>query len=91
MTERERLIVLLNNSLTGSVGLSSLLSESIADYLLVNGVIVPPEYAKIVRCSECENLKLLETKGKYAHCKKYGFDFFPFEADTRGHFCVQYK
>lgn len=42
MTERERLIELLNNSLTGSVGLSSLLSESIADYLLDNGVIVPP-------------------------------------------------
>ena len=42
MTERERLIELLNNSLTGSVGLSSLLSESIADYLLASGVIVPP-------------------------------------------------
>lgn len=42
MKERERLIELLNNSLTGSVGLSSLLSESIADYLLANGVIVPP-------------------------------------------------
>lgn len=42
MAERERLIELLNNSLTGSVGLSSLLSESIADYLLTNGVIVPP-------------------------------------------------
>ena len=38
MTERERLIELLNNSLTGSVGLSSLLSESIADYLLENNV-----------------------------------------------------
>ena len=42
MTERERLIRLLNNSLTGSVGLSSMLSENIADYLLANGVIVPP-------------------------------------------------
>lgn len=42
MTERERLIELLNNSLTGSVGLSSVLSTSIADYLLANGVIVPP-------------------------------------------------
>lgn len=42
MTERERLVELLNNSLTGSVGLSSLLSESIADYLLANGVIIPP-------------------------------------------------
>lgn len=42
MTEREILIELFNNSLTGSVGLSSLLSEIIADYLLVNGVIVPP-------------------------------------------------
>lgn len=40
--ERERLIELLNNSLTGSVGLSSMLSESIADYLLANGVTVPP-------------------------------------------------
>ena len=38
MTERERLIELLNNSLMGSVGLSSLLSESIADYLLENNV-----------------------------------------------------
>lgn len=42
MTERERLIELLNNSLTGSVGLSSVLSTSIADYLLANGVIIPP-------------------------------------------------
>ena len=42
MTERERLIELLNNSLTGSVGLSSVLSTSIADYILANGVIVPP-------------------------------------------------
>lgn len=40
--ERERLIELLNNSLTGSVGLSSVLSTSIADYILANGVIVPP-------------------------------------------------
>ena len=42
MTERERLIELLNNSLTGSVGLSSLLSESIADYLLKNNVKALP-------------------------------------------------
>lgn len=42
MTERERLIELLNNSLTGSVGLSSLLSESIADYLLENNVKLLP-------------------------------------------------
>ena len=38
MTDRERLIELLNNSLTGSVGLSSLLSESITDYLIGNNV-----------------------------------------------------
>lgn len=42
MTERERLIRLLNNSLTGSVGLSSMLSENIADYLLAKGVVAPP-------------------------------------------------
>lgn len=56
-----------------------------------NQIIVPPEYTKIVRCSECENLKLAGTNEKYAHCEKYGFDFLPFKADTRGHFCVQYK
>ena len=42
MTEHERLIELLNNSLTGSVGLSSVLSTSVADYQLENNVIVPP-------------------------------------------------
>ena len=66
--------------------------DYIADHLLENGVIVPPEYyAKIVRCSECEKLKIIGTKEKYARCEKYGFDFLPFEADTRGHFCIHYK
>ena len=66
--------------------------EFVADHLLENGVIVPPEYyAKIVRCSECEKLKIIGTKEKYARCEKYGFDFLPFEADTRGHFCIHYK
>ena len=51
MTERERLIRLLNNSLTGSVGLSSMLSENIADYLLANGVIVSPYEIKDTACA----------------------------------------
>lgn len=64
----------------------------LADYLIENGAIVPSEdYAKIVRCSECENLNVIGTKELYARCEKYGFEFLPFKADTRNHFCVQYK
>ena len=66
--------------------------ENLVDYLIKNGAIVPSEdYAKIVRCSECENLNVIGTKEIYARCEKYGFEFLPFQADTRKHFCVQYK
>ena len=97
---KERLVELINQSdkafadkYAGKVMLHiDELYEFVADYLIANGVIVPSEdYAKIVRCSECENLKVIGTKEIYAKCEKYGFEFLPFKADTRNHFCVQYK
>ena len=67
-------------------------TEYIVEGLLNEGVIVPSEdYAKIVRCSECEYLKVIGTKEIYARCEKYGFEFLPFKADTRNHFCIHYK
>ena len=42
MTQRERLIELIRESLMENIGKSCNLAEIIADHLLANGVIVPP-------------------------------------------------
>ena len=63
--ERERLIELLNYSLTGSVGLS----ESIADYLLANNVRCMPFIAMIEQTTEngkfCKKLSEQKFNGRY--------------------------
>lgn len=92
---KERLVELIYKSAEVFKDVDCTPTEAVvilSDYLVENGVIVPSEdYTKIVRCSECENLKVIGTKEIYARCEKYGFEFLPFEADTRNHFCVQYK
>ena len=43
----------------------------------------------IVRCSDCVQLNVINSDIVYAQCKKYGFAFFPFEADTRETGCTR--
>ena len=42
----------------------------------------------VVRCSECIHLDVMNSATVYAKCRKYGFTFFPFDADTRGTGCT---
>ena len=41
----------------------------------------------IVRCKECEWLKVHNTKELYAECRKWHIRFYPFDEDTRTHGC----
>lgn len=41
----------------------------------------------IVRCNECEWLKVHNTKELYAECRKWHIRFYPFDEDTRTHGC----
>ena len=45
------------------------------------------EAVDIVRCSECERLKIYNTKELYAECRKWHIRFYPFMEDTRTHGC----
>ena len=40
-----------------------------------------------IKCSECEFLRIYNTKDLYARCTKWDINFFPFETDTRTHGC----
>ena len=42
---------------------------------------------EVVRCKDCKHLNVLNRKDLYAHCPKTNTVFFPFELDTRTHFC----
>ena len=41
----------------------------------------------VVRCKDCKNLRVHNTKELYAFCSKTNTAFLPFELDTRTHFC----
>ena len=91
MTERERLIELLNNSLTGSVGLSSVLSTSIADYILANGVIVPPckvgDTVYYVNRGRIERLKIRNINYSFRDREYYVY----LENDSGSAMCIGYR
>lgn len=81
MTERERLIELLNNSLTGSIGLSSVLSTSIADYLLANGAIVPP-------CNIGDTVYYITAWDKYADQREHEQEVIEITKNKKGIFLL---
>lgn len=64
MTERERLINLINTTLAENIGKSVNLAENITDYLLDNGVIVPlykfGDKAYVIKQSHIEDFKILD-------------------------------
>lgn len=41
----------------------------------------------VVRCRECKHLNVINDPKLYAHCPKTNTVFFPFDLDTREHFC----
>ena len=45
------------------------------------------DFVEVVRCGECKHLKVYNTNSIYAYCKKTHLAFFPFEMDTRTHYC----
>ena len=64
-------------------------------YNYATGELVPLAWADIenapsidiVRCKECEWLKVHNTKELYAECRKWHIRFYPFDEDTRTHGC----
>ena len=42
---------------------------------------------EVLRCKDCKHLNVVNRKELYAHCPKANTVFFPFELDTRKHFC----
>ena len=69
-------------------------NHSNMDTLYNTGVLVAINYIKhkadtidIVRCKECEWLKVHNTKELYAECRKWHIRFYPFDEDTRTHGC----
>ena len=71
MTDRDRLIELINNVTENNVGniLQPFGAETLADYLLANGVIVPP--VEIVRCKDCIHYKPQSISSQYNSTKPY--------------------
>jgi hypothetical protein len=45
------------------------------------------DVVEVVRCKDCEHLRIINGKGLYAYCPKTECKFEPFETDTRTHFC----
>lgn len=43
--------------------------------------------SEIVKCCDCVYCNVLNTKDIYVCCVKHGIKFYPFEDDTRTHFC----
>lgn len=41
----------------------------------------------VIRCEECKHLVVLNERDLYAHCKRHGIRFKPFEYDTRTNYC----
>ena len=69
MSDRERLIELIQNAVNGC---ARHWAEIIADYLLANGVIVPP-----CRCKDCTYLRESDTTNRM-FCTYHG-DSYEFE------------
>ena len=42
---------------------------------------------KPINCTDCKHLQILNSKHLYAICKKTGFEFLPFQTDTRTYTC----
>lgn len=45
------------------------------------------DVVEVVRCKDCEHLRIINGKGLYAYCPKTECKFMPFEIDTRTHYC----
>lgn len=45
------------------------------------------DFVGVVRCKDCEHLRIINGKGLYAYCPKTECKFMPFEIDTRTHYC----
>jgi Zn finger protein HypA/HybF involved in hydrogenase expression len=45
------------------------------------------DVVEVVRCKDCEHLRIINGKGLYAYCPKTECKFEPFEIDTRTHYC----
>ncbi|MBO5338247.1 MAG: hypothetical protein J6A96_00950 [Clostridia bacterium] len=43
--------------------------------------------AEPINCADCKHLRILNHRNILAICKKTGFDFLPFQTDTRTHTC----
>ena len=54
---------------------------------LAKNIIEDMPTIDIVRCNECEWLKVHNTKELYAECRKWHIRFYPFDEDTRTHGC----
>ena len=75
MTDREKLIELTQISLNENIGKSCRLAENIADYLLANGVIVPP-------CKVGDKVYIIR-KNKISYVKECEVVFVGISADKK--------
>lgn len=48
----------------------------------------PADVVEVVRCKDCKYLTVVNNESVYARCEKTGYIFWPFETDTREHFCA---
>lgn len=60
-------------------------------YSVEYGAIKMAEWKDRQCCANCEYLNIYNDKSLYARCTKWGWDFKPFEADTRTTKCEQFK
>lgn len=44
-------------------------------------------HEELIQCKDCKYLDVINSNAVYARCEKHGFEFLPFEDDTRECFC----
>lgn len=45
------------------------------------------DVVEVVRCKDCKHCEILNEPNMYAICHKTELKFYPFELDTRTHYC----
>lgn len=55
-----------------------------------HGLIQEEQYrncVQVIHCADCRHIEVINSNEIYAVCNKFGYQFLPFEDDTRTHFC----
>lgn len=88
--EREKAQEAIRNYCLGAAEDGEMMLDTVdtSAYLIgAIGYIPAADAVEVVRCCDCAHLFVFNTERVYAVCTRTGMVFYPFEVDTREHFC----